>query len=717
MTEGNGKRLPLRLTISPVWLASALLFIAHLDWTHCQNDLFEETAHLWPSDAQADTAGLQLAGGGGGGGGSGGDVASTRLTSLDVICGKEYMTVRAEFNSPFNGIVFSKGTYGQSKCVYVKPHSGLTHLTFNVRYDECGTKPDLQGKYFENTIVFQYGNDIIDVLDEAKRLRCEWFEAYEKPATFRPAIPVADLDVIEMNFQGDEIDCFMSIQEGGKGPYSNEINRIVTVGQPLSLVVAINDQKNQFDMKVKSCFAHDGVKSPIYLVDEDGCVLRPGMFSQFQKFRSPKGSGKATLVSYASFLAFKFPDSVDVQIQCTVEVCRHGCSNNCEADRSRGAKQQQQSKSKQPSDFGGTNHYQLGKPNSVSHEMNRFLMENADLLESASSNEAATVTAPVYIDSLSGGSDSDSMLTNADKQVLRHNSTAGKQSQLNNIAAFVHNVEQPKTTGDQKQFDNSKIHAEFNVMSKLSSGGARGHQNSNHGKLPPMRGGMSAAQSNPLAMFAMATGQRPGPGSGAGLPPRYPAEPVAQVLNIPLSPMYMPGVRPSAGHAPLPFAGGQGMPSPNMLNSQLNSLRLLKSKGLSIPQLFSNYFGKNRRAQYVPNDNFEFVSKLTAPGVAGQPQQVFRTRRFVRDTQGEVGLKRGFQVVTSLDLSFSPNMSADQMPEVYEGIPAPIVYGMCFSTTHFMYFVAVSLLFLFSGISSCVYIIVRLERAKKANYR
>ena len=100
------------------------------------------------------------------------------------------MTVRAEFNAPFKGIVFSKGTYGQSKCVYVKPRSGLTHVTFNVRYDECGTKPDLQGKYFENTIVIQYGTDIIEALDEAKRLRCEWFEAYEKPATFRPAIPV-----------------------------------------------------------------------------------------------------------------------------------------------------------------------------------------------------------------------------------------------------------------------------------------------------------------------------------------------------------------------------------------------------------------------------------------------------------------------------------------------------------------------------------------------
>lgn len=128
---------------------------------------------------------------------------SGKIQTLDVICGKNFMTVRAEFSGPFYGIVFSKGTYGHENCIYVKPNSGLTHAAFNVYYDQCGTKPDLQGKFYENTIVIQYGSDIIEAYDEAKRLRCEWFEAYEKPATFKPAIPVADLEVVEMNFQGD----------------------------------------------------------------------------------------------------------------------------------------------------------------------------------------------------------------------------------------------------------------------------------------------------------------------------------------------------------------------------------------------------------------------------------------------------------------------------------------------------------------------------------
>jgi len=294
-----------------------------------------------------------------------------KLIALDVICGKDHMTVRAEFNGPFNGIVFSKGTYGQENCVYVKPYSGVTHTTFKVNYDSCGTKPDLQGKYYENTIVVQYGTDIIEAWDEAKRLRCEWFEAYEKPATFRPAIPVADLDVIEMNFQGDDIDCWMEIQEG-KGPWAREVNRIVPVGQPMTIVVSINDYNGQFDMRVKSCFAHDGIKPPIHLTDEHGCVLRPKMLSGFNKIKDP--NGKATVISYSHFYAFKFPDTMNVQIQCTVEVCRHGCPEACQKGpyptpvREIHPKVQLGTGERvpaQPSPAASTHHHQISQPNAA----------------------------------------------------------------------------------------------------------------------------------------------------------------------------------------------------------------------------------------------------------------------------------------------------------------------------------------------------------------
>lgn len=117
----------------------------------------------------------------------------------------------------------------------------------------------------------------------------------------------------------------MEIQEG-LGPGSREVSKIVPVGQPMTIVVAINDYNGQFDMRVKSCVAHDGVQQPIALTDEYGCVLRPKMLTPFTKIKSPGADKKATVLSYSRFLAFKFPDSMTVQIQCTVEVCRHGCA-------------------------------------------------------------------------------------------------------------------------------------------------------------------------------------------------------------------------------------------------------------------------------------------------------------------------------------------------------------------------------------------------------
>ena len=74
----------------------------------------------------------------------------------------------------------------------------------------------------------------------------------------------------------------------------------------------------EFDMRVKLCEASDGGASrPIQLSDENGCVLRPKMFSKFMKMRST--DARATVVTYAFFHAFKFPDSMAVHIRCKVK--------------------------------------------------------------------------------------------------------------------------------------------------------------------------------------------------------------------------------------------------------------------------------------------------------------------------------------------------------------------------------------------------------------
>ena len=72
----------------------------------------------------------------------------------------------------------------------------------------------------------------------------------------------------------------------------------------------------EFDMRVKSCSAFTENSRPIDLSDEHGCVLRPKMISKFMKIAG--ADTRATVVTYAFFHAFKFPDSMAVNIRCKV---------------------------------------------------------------------------------------------------------------------------------------------------------------------------------------------------------------------------------------------------------------------------------------------------------------------------------------------------------------------------------------------------------------
>nr|XP_023026876.1 uncharacterized protein LOC111514868 [Leptinotarsa decemlineata] len=248
------------------------------------------------------------------------------IQSLEVMCGKDHMDVHLTFSQPFEGIVSSKGQHGDPRCVYVPPSTGQTLFSFRIAYARCGTKPDLHGQFYENTVVVQYDKDLLEVWDEAKRLRCEWFNDYEKTAS-KPPMVIADLDVVQLDFRGDNVDCWMEIQHG-KGPWAPPVSGIVPLGSTLTLVVAINDYRGEFDMRVKSCLASDGAGHVIQLSDEFGCVLRPKMISRFLKARG--ADERASVITYAFFHAFKFPDALSVHIKCKVEICRQGCLDHCQ---------------------------------------------------------------------------------------------------------------------------------------------------------------------------------------------------------------------------------------------------------------------------------------------------------------------------------------------------------------------------------------------------
>ncbi|KAJ8894414.1 hypothetical protein PR048_007066 [Dryococelus australis] len=277
------------------------------------------------------------------GGGGGGDPWPApmpdmpKIVSLDVKCEKNMMKVFLGFDKPFYGIVFSKGHYSNVNCVHLPAGLGRTSATFDISIHTCGTAGNTEnglygygadsgsGTYFENIIVIQYDPQVQEVWDQARKLRCTWHDQYEKSVTFRP-FPVDMLDVVRADFAGDNVGCWMQIQVG-KGPWASEVSGLVKIGQTMTMVLAIKDDDSKFDMLVRNCMAHDGKRAPIQLVDQKGCVTRPKLMSRFTKIKNFGAS--ASVLSYAHFQAFKFPDSMEVHFQCTIQICRYQCPDQC----------------------------------------------------------------------------------------------------------------------------------------------------------------------------------------------------------------------------------------------------------------------------------------------------------------------------------------------------------------------------------------------------
>jgi len=254
-----------------------------------------------------------------------------QIKDLQVQCEKDLMRVRVVFDRPFYGMVFSKGFYSNVNCVHVPSGLGQTQATFDIAMGQCGMStggnsdsygaPTPQGSFIENTVIVQYDPLLQEVWDQARKIRCTWYDFYEKAVTFKP-YQVDMLDPVTANFLGDNLRCWMQIQVG-KGPYASEVSGIVKIGQTMTMVLGVKDDENKFDMMVRNCVAHDGQRAPIQLVDERGCVVREKIMSPFKKVKNFDST--ANVLSYAYFQAFKFPDSMNVHFQCVVQVCRSSC--------------------------------------------------------------------------------------------------------------------------------------------------------------------------------------------------------------------------------------------------------------------------------------------------------------------------------------------------------------------------------------------------------
>jgi len=147
-----------------------------------------------------------------------------QIKLLQVQCEKSYMRVNIEFDRPFYGMIFSKGHYSDPHCVHLAPGSGHLSATFDIYMNSCGMTssannngvygPSPSGTFIENVIIIQYDPLVQEVWDQARKLRCTWYDFYEKSVTFRP-FQVDMLHAVTANFLGDNLQCWMQIQVCG----------------------------------------------------------------------------------------------------------------------------------------------------------------------------------------------------------------------------------------------------------------------------------------------------------------------------------------------------------------------------------------------------------------------------------------------------------------------------------------------------------------------
>lgn len=139
--------------------------------------------------------------------------------------------------------------------------------------------------------------------DEAKRLRCEWYNDYEKGVT-KPPIRVSDLEVVELNFRGDNVDCWMEIQQG-KGPWASPVSGIVPLGTTLTMVVGIDDKNGELHgVSHIYCMYIDSMKSLDMVEPREINSFRRGNFLSLRVLRSGRGREEGTTFSGNFFPQF-----------------------------------------------------------------------------------------------------------------------------------------------------------------------------------------------------------------------------------------------------------------------------------------------------------------------------------------------------------------------------------------------------------------------------
>lgn len=143
----------------------------------------------------------------------------------------------------------------------------------------CGSKTACAScNSIENVLIIQQDEEVQSAFDIARKVSCNRIGIHDaKKIHFKPFV-VDMLDVITLPTDNGSVDCWMDIKRGIY-PKLSPIGDAIKIGEDLTVLVYLQDEKSEYDLSVRNCWAYDNSDfdndktGKVQLSDASGCSM------------------------------------------------------------------------------------------------------------------------------------------------------------------------------------------------------------------------------------------------------------------------------------------------------------------------------------------------------------------------------------------------------------------------------------------------------------
>lgn len=204
-----------------------------------------------------------------------------KIELIDVKCDKDQdrMHITINFSQQFGGVIYSQGYFNDPKCKYVTIGENKNSYEFMVPLKGCGSKPSCAiCDSIDNILIIQQDEEVQGEFDTARKVSCSRNGIDEEKKVFFKPFVVDMLDVITVPTAHGGVDCWMDIQRGVY-PKLSAIGDVIKIGEELTVLVYLRDDKKEYDLSVRNCWAYDNedfddkTTGKVQLSDASGCSM------------------------------------------------------------------------------------------------------------------------------------------------------------------------------------------------------------------------------------------------------------------------------------------------------------------------------------------------------------------------------------------------------------------------------------------------------------